>query len=166
TREDETVVETGEAREPDALDHLPQPLLRPRLQELLQLRRATTAEAPGVLRQLLPGRASDGDELVLEAHLAPVRGDAAPDHAPFGILRGARLAAAGEDREEIGPPGLLRGAEQENGGRTVAGDVGAARVDHRLEVHGGQVLLDELLAELPLHEGVRRDHADAAALAA
>ena len=44
--------------------------------------------------------------------------------------------------------------------RAVAGDVGARCVDHVRQVHGREELLDELLAELALHERVRRDLPD------
>jgi hypothetical protein len=44
-------------------------------------------------------------------------------------------------------------------------DVRARRIDHEIEIHGRQVLFDQLLPELALHERVRRDHPDRCSLA-
>ena len=53
-------------------------------------------------------------------------------------------------------------AEEDDRRSAVARDVGAAGVDHVREVVDRDPLLDELLAELALHERVGRDHADVA----
>ena len=53
-------------------------------------------------------------------------------------------------------------AEEDHGRRPVARDVRAGRIHDVSQVPPRQVLLDELLPELPLHERIRGDDADKA----
>src|SRR5687768_6449733 len=50
-----------------------------------------------------------------------------------------------------------RAAEQDDGRCAVPGDIGALGVDDVAQVNKRKELLDDLLPELPLHEGIGRD---------
>ena len=112
----------------------------------------TTAQAPRVLPDRHPLCAHHCDELILEAHLVAVIGNTPPHESLLWILWGTRLTTARENGQNIRALRRLGGSEEKHGWRAVTGNERTARVDHALQVHGGQVLLDEWLAKLSLHE--------------
>ena len=88
-------------------------------------------------------------------------GDARPHQTLLGVGGAARFAAdAHHHADRRAGHRALGPAEEDHRRRAVAGDVGTAGVDHVRHVVARHPVLDQLLAELPLHERVRRDHPD------
>ena len=104
----------------------------------------------------------DADVVAFGARLVDLVGDGCPDQAPGWVFGGGGLAADAHDRADALGAGLAALAAEDDRGGTAPRDVGARGVDDVGEVPLLDVGLDELLAELALHEGVGGDHADEA----
>ena len=104
-----------------------------------------------------PRRIGDTHEIALRPRLIDLRRDRRPDEPLRRIIRRRGLPTDAHD----GPHGRIHRlpatAQQNHGGRSMAGDVGPARVDDVREVCLRKKLLDELLAKLALHKRVGRD---------
>ena len=83
--------------------------------------------------------------------------DGRPHEPPCWIIGCARLAADTHHRPNGLPERPSIPTEENNGRRAMSRDVGPTGVNHMGQVNGWQKLLDQLLAELPLHEAVGRD---------
>ena len=79
-----------------------------------------------------------------------------------GFVGSPRLAADAEHRTDGVADRALVAADEDHGRRAVAGDVGARCVDDESQVLRGEELLDQLGAELALHERVGGDLPDPA----
>ena len=102
------------------------------------------------------------DELALRLAVVELVDDRPPDQ-PFagssGVLGSPRMPSTART---VVADRLAVAAEEDHRRRAVAGDVGARGVDDVRQVHRREELLDQLLAELALHERVGRDHPDVA----
>src|SRR5574341_1815988 len=122
-----------------------------------------------MVRKRRSRQVNNADERCLASYAINVVDDRTPDRSIGGIVWDSHLATDAEDGSDGGvarcrwrvvPP------DEDDRRGAVAWDVGAGDVDHVGEVHlHCQIVLDELLAEVPLHEGVGRDLADPAARA-
>jgi hypothetical protein len=101
-----------------------------------QFRGAASTDRPGMSRKASACSVSHAHLFPLESRLINVISNLPPDHRVCGIIRDT---------------GFPTNATQS--------EVHTTCVDHVCEISMAQVILDELLAEGPLHEGIRDDHA-------
>ena len=85
-----------------------------------------------------------------------------PCEGSLGVLGSPLIPSTARTVSLLG--GRLR-PNKNHGWRTVAGNVCSRCVDDVCQINFGKELLDQLLAELPLHERVGRNHANVASAA-
>ena len=128
------------------------------IQSLLQLRRPTAANRPGMLVKQLARRVPQRSRT---RSVSPV-GRSARRSPTRPVPALDRRASLGSPRipitvRMVAGHGLPVPREENHRRRAVPGNVGPARVDDVGQIDSWEELLDQLLAELPLHEAVGRD---------
>ena len=97
------------------------------------------------------------DELTFRSWLIHLTDDIAPDLTLGRVVRGGGFAFDPHDGAHRSGGGFGVAAKKDDGGRTVARNIGAAGVEDMGDIPAWDVLLDQLFAELPLHEGIGGD---------
>jgi hypothetical protein len=153
----EHIVFTSACHKAYRANELAEARIRVLLNQLLQLRRATAADTPGVFVQRRSRQFGDTDEGALRAGLVDLPHDGRPHERLRRIFGCAGLAADAHHGADGAGDGLAVAAEEDDSGRAVSGDIRTGGVHYVGEIPARDELLDELLAELPLHERVGGD---------
>ena len=109
-----------------------------------------------------PRRVGHADKIAFAARLVDLAHDGAPHQPVRWVGRRAGFALNAHHGAHTRIHRRAVAAQQDDGGRAVAGDVGAAGVHHMGQVQPGQHLLNQLRPKLALHKAVGGNQPDKA----